>query len=836
MHKSCSKLQCLLNMLEVLLLMIPQMAYGISVTPDEMSESTRWVSAKFKGIQDTKPAEASLIVLASHDPVQKNTRAGKPLRIVDKHYTRGLYCHAISKVVVRLPGPGQIFSAVAGVDTNDQTSPGKGSIVFSVSVQGQEAFCSGVMREGMPGIPVQVELKGAMELMLEVGDAGDGIAYDQADWADAKVVLGDGRTVWLGDLPIGGQKGPYTTEPPFSFIYGGRPSAELLKSWELKRSERKLDGQRTEHTLTYTDPKTGLEVRCVAIQYQDFPTVEWTLYLKNTGSADTPVLEDIYPLDTRLERNFDGEFILHHHTGSPCTPFDYQPHQTILEPKSDKHIATSGGRSSNSNLPYFNLEWPGEGVIEAIGWPGQWAAQFARDEVNGLRVHAGQELTHFKLNPGEELRSPLIVLQFYKGDGIRAQNIWRRWMLAHNLPKPGGKLPPAQMAACSSHQYGEMIHANEENQKMFIDRYLEEGLKLDYWWMDAGWYINKTGWPHTGTWEVDPGRFPHGLRAITDYAHARDVKSIVWFEPERVAPGTWLYENHPQWLLGRDGEQKLLNLGNSEARKWLTEHVDKLIREQGIDLYRNDFNIDPLSYWRSNDPEDRQGITEIRYVEGFLAYWDELRRRHPNMLIDTCASGGRRNDLETMRRAVPLLRSDYIIEPVAQQLHTYGIASWIPFYGTGINAFDPYTFRSQMCPHLTACYDMRNKEQDFTPVRRLYEQWRSFAHCYFGDYYPLTSYSMENNVWMAWQFDRPDLGEGMIQAFRRADSIYESARLKLQGLDPDARYRITDLDVQGGKEMTGRELMEKGVSVAIPMQPGAVVIIYKRVKDAQPKR
>jgi len=60
--------------------------------------------------------------------------------------------------------------------------------------------------------------------------------------------------------------------------------------------------------------------------------------------------------------------------------------------------------------------------------------------------------------------------------------------------------------------------------------------------------------------------------------------------------------------------------------------------------------------------------------------------------------------------------------------------------------------------------------------------------------------------------------------------------LKLQGLDPDARYRITDLDVQGGKEMTGRELMEKGVSVAIPMQPGAVVIIYKRVKDAQPKR
>ena len=73
--------------------------------------------------------------------------------------------------------------------------------------------------------------------------------------------------------------------------------------------------------------------------------------------------------------------------------------------------------------------------------------------------------------------------------------------------------------------------------------------------------------------------------------------------------------------------------------------------------------MDPLSNWRENDAEDRQGITENHLVTGYLAYWDELRRRHPNMLIDTCASGGRRNDIETLRRAVPLLRSDWLLEP-----------------------------------------------------------------------------------------------------------------------------------------------------------------------------
>jgi hypothetical protein len=149
-----------------------------------------------------------------------------------------------------------------------------------------------------------------------------------------------------------------------------------------------------------------------------------------------------------------------------------------------------------------------------------------------------------------------------------------------------------------------------------------------------------------------PNRFPNGLRAISDYAHGKDVDIIVWFEPERVAGGTWLTEHHPEWILGgKDGG--LLNLGNPDAWHWVVTHIDKLIKEEGIDLYRQDFNIDPLGYWQKNDTQDRQGITENKYVSGYLAYWDELKKRNPGMLIDSCASGGRRNDLETMRRAVP---------------------------------------------------------------------------------------------------------------------------------------------------------------------------------------
>ena len=95
---------------------------------------------------------------------------------------------------------------------------------------------------------------------------------------------------------------------------------------------------------------------------------------------------------------------------------------------------------------------------------------------------------------------------------------------------------------------------------------------------------------------------------------------------------------------------------------------------------------------------DRQGITEIKHVTGYLEYWDELRRRFPNLLIDTCASGGRRNDLETLRRAVPLWRSDFAYEPAGMQQLTYGLSLWVPFFGTAVNSSDPYVFRSQMTP------------------------------------------------------------------------------------------------------------------------------------------
>ncbi|MEW6072221.1 MAG: alpha-galactosidase [Planctomycetota bacterium] len=359
--------------------------------------------------------------------------------------------------------------------------------------------------------------------------------------------------------------------------------------------------------------------------------------------------------------------------------------------------------------------------------------------------------------------------------------------------------------------------------------------------MDAGWYVHHGGgWPRVGTWEVDPTRFPRGLRPVSDHAHRRGLKTLLWFEPERVAAGTWLAESHPEWVLGGGGGG-LLDIGDEGVREWLVEHVDRLLVREGIDIYRQDFNVDPLERWRAADPPDRQGIAEIRHVTGYLAYWDELRRRHPDLLIDSCASGGRRNDLETMRRAVPLWRSDYAYEAIGQQCMTYGLSLWLPchgtgtvatrnapYYGSGATPIEPYAFWSNAAPSLGLGIDVRVASLDYPALRRLVGQWREVAPSFYGDFYPLMPWTREDTVWIAWQFDRPEAGAGLVQAFRRPGSIYESARFRLRGLDPAAAYLVADLDAEASERHLGAALMEDGLVIRIASQPGAAVLGYQR--------
>jgi hypothetical protein len=168
-------------LLTALLLGLPRLE-GATVEVAELSERRNWVAARFEGRQPLPRTDPALVVFANHGPVIKNSRAAKPLRVAGQDFKHGLLAHAPSKVVVRLPGPGDTFTALVGIDSNEQTSGGRGSVDFSVHVGGAEQFRSGVLREGMAGKAIKVDLGGATEFVIQGDETTDGIGWDHADW------------------------------------------------------------------------------------------------------------------------------------------------------------------------------------------------------------------------------------------------------------------------------------------------------------------------------------------------------------------------------------------------------------------------------------------------------------------------------------------------------------------------------------------------------------------------------------------------------------------------------------------------------------------------------
>ncbi|MGC8644541.1 MAG: alpha-galactosidase, partial [Isosphaeraceae bacterium] len=435
-----------------------------------------------------------------------------------------------------------------------------------------------------------------------------------------------------------------------------------------------------------------------------------------------------------------------------------------------------------------------------------------------------------------------ILAVFWLGrDRMRGQNLLRKFLLTRESPTIDGK-PVAPPRAASVHGYVGFESTTEANVLAGLENVKKHGIPFDTWWIDAGWFTCGSNWArHVGNLDPDPARFPHGLKPIADAAHQAAMKFLVWFEPERVMPDTQVFKQHSQWLLRPSADMPkeltyqikdgfhLLDLGNPDALAWIKARLSATITSVGIDCYRNDFNMYPLYYWRNQEAADRRGMREIRYITGLYDLFDSLRKEHPRLLLDNCASGGRRIDLEMLRRALVLTRSDYLWDPIGQQCHTYALAQWIPLTGIGAASLDRYSCRSGLGSHYTLAADYRSADPaTWKAIGQAVAEEQALQPLCRGDFYPLGAYSTEPSVWMAWQYHRADLGAGLVQAFRRKRSPDTFAVYHLRGLDADAHYTLKNLDHAQVRETTGRKLMQEGLIITLPNSPDAAVITYKK--------
>ena len=619
---------------------------------------------------------------------------------------------------------------------------------------------------------------------------------------------------------------------PFSFVYGGKNSHDLLKTWPRTTTEASASGPSRKLTkITWKDPQSGLEVLCELTEFDDFPAADWVVRLTNDGIADSPIIEKVLALDLVTPASTPS---LVYSNGSTASANDFLPSEKAVTTDS-LNLSAAKGRSSSGIFPFFNLHDKAlaTGLMLGIGWSGQWESSFQTitDPHGDKQIHitSGQQALRLTLKPGESIRTPRILLIRYAGsDAIHGHNLLRRTLLAHYVPRIDGKIAMPPISANTWFTFNSGSGVNEANQLASIARMASLGVE-DYW-LDAGWYGNGDWSNSVGSWNTRKDAFPHGLKVLSDATHQAGMKMILWFEPERVQKNTSIALEHPEFVHG-GAAGGLFKLDDPAARKWMTKLLSDHIREDGVDVLRIDYNLDPLSYWRNADTPDQQGLTENRYMEGLYTMWDDLRALYPHLIIDDCASGGRRIDLETLSRSIPLWRSDSPCNPVAKptwdQGQTGGISLWIPLSTEGLWDFDPYTARSVATMGTVICPDLLDKKYATKDIERTIAEIKDLREFWLGDYYPLTAINTDDSHWMGWQFNRSDLGQGFAMVFRRPKVSGTSFVAQLHGLQPDAIYEVRLVDEGKTMTLTGKNL--ESYQINLPQAPSCVLLKYRKL-------
>jgi len=652
---------------------------------------------------------------------------------------------------------------------------------------------------------------------------------------------------------------------PFSFSYDGKPC-------DLREIPCIVEMGKVGNRKMIYEPVPGIiRLTLEMTVWPDFPVIEYTPYLENISKEDSGIISDLAVLDFEAEDEFvfgtqnlketviygNSRLTVRYHLGSKAAGSDFLPQRRDLfsRPGSNELVLEChDARCSTDYLPFLAVDNdPMNGMNLGIGWVGAWkftAEKEIQSELWGAgrksRIRCGMKQASFRLHPGEKVMQPGILLHFREGKSIRdGQNEFRRFMIAHHAPRNSrGELikPPICFAVWGG------LETDKQLQRLKVVR--EKQLPYEEWWIDAGWMGSPGPCPHfledsqytsdwprrVGSWDFNTWAHPKGLKPIADAVHQAGIRLLVWFESLRIfsASNAPVIKEHPEWLLGNkkafaEGKEVnfLLNIGIPEARKYLLDIIGGIIEREGIDDYREDFNMEAQTHLASGDAPDRIGVTEMKFVEGFYLFWQELRERFPDLFIDNCSSGGRKLDYKTASMAFPLCQSDFAcFQPYEEeciQLENLYLDDWLPLHGTlNWGPEDPYHMVSGMGSGLGCKVWQFNgldpkPDHDYEMHRRLLHWGKRLRDIRLaGDVYPLVE-SPEND-WTKWngqQIHDPARNCGMAQVFRRKNSPDADFQLKLSGLIPDGVYLVEYFTGESCR-LSGRELASLTIHLDSP--------------------
>ena len=482
----------------------------------------------------------------------------------------------------------------------------------------------------------------------------------------------------------------------------------------------------------------------------------------------------------------------------------------------------------------------------ALGWSGSWRITVERSATAQVRVTGGFNTFDFayRLAPGESLETPPFYAGFTAGGMGEASRRMHRFELSHIIP--GGsqaRLRPIlynSWEARTPVEESAQIAMAEKAAKLGVERYV----------VDAGWFGTPGSRGQLGDWNVNPQKFPKGLKPLIDRVHALGMDFGLWVEPESVSKESNLYRQHPDWIMNFPGRPQIdvggryvLNLARDDVKEYTFAWLNRLVTENDIAILKWDYNRNwSEPGWPQVPVEDQKKIW-VRYVQNLYEILDRLRTKHPHLEIESCSGGGARVDLGILRYSDQVWPSDNTdaldrlsIQSGFTEAYTpHVMIAWVTDAPDWLHArATPLKFRFEvaMSGALALGADL-NKWSDednalAAKMIALYKQIRPTVQN--AKRYRLRS---PESDFSAVEFVSEDAHEVVLFAYLHSQRFGRSVPpLVLQGVDPDATYRVrtTDDAFKGSDKISGLDLVHRGLQLNLRGDYDSTVIVFERVR------
>lgn len=629
-------------------------------------------------------------------------------------------------------------------------------------------------------------------------------------------------------------KGDYRY-PAFQITYpnGSRTSEFQYRDYELKDGKERLtglpstfaDNSNDSQTLTVKLADGDLELQLhytvfadedVIVRSATFINHGKTVFLNRALSAQLDLPDADYDFI-----QFAGSWSRERHL-----------HRNRLRPGTQS-ISSLRTASSHQENPFFMLARPhtdnNQGAVFGFNfvYSGNFLDSVEVDQFDTTRVLIGINPDEFgwKLNSGDSFQTPEVIFS-YTDNGFNALSQQLGAFYAQHLINP--HFAHQERPILINNWEATFMDFTEDKLMPIVERAKELGIEMFV--LDDGWFGHRDDDRSSlGDWFVDEKKFNHGIAGFAKRVHDLDMKFGLWFEPEMISIDSKLYQTHPEWMIKTPGRgqtpgrhQFVLDMSRQEVVDYLFGLMSHIIQDAKLDYIKWDMNRNITEMYGADLPADQQLEFSHRYILGVYDLYDRLTKAFPDVLFESCASGGGRFDLGMMYYAPQAWCSDDTdaIERIKIQDGTsYGYTP--SMWGAHVSAvpndqvgrLTSIDTRAKVAYFGAFGYELDvtelSDEEQATIKQQVafYKQYRKLFQ--FGTFYRLETPDTSDNVY-GWETVSPDkqTAIGMrYQILNGANPAY--IRYYFKGLDPERHYTVND----GSEVFSGAELMNAGYFV-----------------------